>query len=82
MIQYFDSQHAVSTNDLALIDLGAHGCLCGDDMLVLEGSESFMDVSGLGGHCKNQLRIVTAQTLISTHKGYSIAGFPSDNIPW
>jgi hypothetical protein len=44
-------------------------------MLVLEGSERFVDVSGLGGHCENQLRIVTVQTLISTHKGDVIAVF-------
>jgi uncharacterized Zn-binding protein involved in type VI secretion len=57
IIQYFVSQHTVSTNDLALIDRGANGCLCGDDMLVLEVSEGFDDVSGLGVHCENQLRI-------------------------
>jgi hypothetical protein len=44
-------------------------------MLVLEGSERFVDVSGLGGHRENQLRIVTAQKLISTHKGHDIAVF-------
>jgi hypothetical protein len=44
-------------------------------MLVLKGSERFVDLSGLDGHCKNQLRIVTAQTLISTHKGDVIAVF-------
>jgi hypothetical protein len=36
----------------------------GDDMLALEGSERFVDVSRLGGHRANQLRIVTAQALI------------------
>ena len=44
-------------------------------MLVLEGSERFVDVSGLGGHRENQLCIVTTQTLITTHKGDVIAVF-------
>jgi hypothetical protein len=44
--------------------------ICGDDMCVREGSESFVDVSGLAGlsgHKVTQLRIVTAQALVSTH---------------
>ena len=41
-------------------------------MLVLEGIELFVDVSGLAGHKANQLRIVTTQTLITTHKGDAI----------
>jgi hypothetical protein len=44
-------------------------------MLILKGSERFADVSGPGGHRENQLRIVTAQTLISTHTGDVIAVF-------
>jgi hypothetical protein len=42
-------------------------------MLFLKGSELFVNVSGLGGHCENQLRIVKAQALIETHKGNVIA---------
>jgi hypothetical protein len=57
------------------LEWGAKGRLCGDDMIVLEGSECFVDISGLGGHCENQLRIVTDQTLISTQKGDVIAFF-------
>jgi hypothetical protein len=60
---------------MALVDRGANGIVCGDDMRVLEGSKRFVDVSGLGGHCENQLRIVTAQALIETHKGNVIAVF-------
>jgi hypothetical protein len=54
---------------MALIDRGSNGCVCGDDMRVLEGSALFVDVSGLGGHRKNELCIVTAQALIEMHKG-------------
>jgi hypothetical protein len=60
---------------MALIDRGANGCVCGDDLRVLEGSEPFVDVSGLGGHRENQLCIVTAQALIETHMGNVIAVF-------
>jgi hypothetical protein len=62
--------------DHALIDRGANGGICGDDMLlVLEGSERFVDVCGLAGHTVSQLRIVTAQALVNTHKGDAIATF-------
>jgi hypothetical protein len=60
---------------MALIYRGANGCVCGDDMLVLEGSERYVNFSGLGGHRENILWIVTAQALISTHKGAVIAVF-------
>jgi hypothetical protein len=75
LIQYCVGQHECVSSDMALIDRGANGCVCSDDMLVLEGSEPFVDVSGLGGHRKNQLRIVSAQGLIVTHKGNVIAVF-------
>jgi hypothetical protein len=58
---------------MALIDRGANGCVCGDDMRILEGSKRYVDVRGLGGHRENQLRIVTAQALIENHKGDVIA---------
>jgi hypothetical protein len=44
-------------------------------MLVLEGSERRVDVSGLGGHHENPLCIVTAQTRNFTHKRDVIAVF-------
>jgi hypothetical protein len=44
-------------------------------MIVLEGSERFIDVSGLGGHREIQLRMVTEQAHIDTHKGSAIAIF-------
>ena len=44
-------------------------------MLVLEGSERFVYVVGLAGHKVSQLRIVTSQALISSHKGDVIATF-------
>jgi hypothetical protein len=57
------------------MDQGANGCVCGDDMRVLEGSERYVDVGGLGGHQENQLHIVTAQALTETHKGEVSAVF-------
>jgi len=74
-IPYRVSQHDVSVMEKALVDRGANGGICGDDMLVLEGSERFVDVFGLAGHKVSQLRIVTAQALITTHKGQVIATF-------
>jgi hypothetical protein len=60
---------------MALIDCGANGCVCGDDILVLEGSECFVDVSGLSSYSENLLRIVTVHAFIETHKGNLIAVF-------
>jgi hypothetical protein len=64
VIQYCVGQHEATAPDMALIDRGANGCVCGDDMRVLEGSERFVDISGLGGHCENKLCIVAAQALV------------------
>jgi hypothetical protein len=75
MIWYCIGQHKCVSNTMALIDGGANGCVCGDDMLVLEASERFVDASGLYGQCENQLRIVTAQDPIETHNGNIIAVF-------
>jgi hypothetical protein len=61
--------------DQALINLGAKGGICGEDMRVLEGIERFVDVFGLAGHKVSQLLIVTAQALVSNHKGDAIATF-------
>jgi hypothetical protein len=58
MIPYFVSQHDVNFIDQALVDCGANGGICGNDMLVLECSERFVDIYGLAGH-KGQLQIVT-----------------------
>ncbi|MFA9289401.1 MAG: reverse transcriptase domain-containing protein, partial [Weeksellaceae bacterium] len=74
-VNYRVGQHDVAVMEKALVDRGANGGICGDDMLVLEGSERFVDVSGLAGHTVTQLRIVTAQAFISTHKGDAIATF-------
>jgi hypothetical protein len=64
MIQYCIGQQNGASNTMPLIDRGANGCVCVDDMLVLEGSECFVYVSGLDGYCDTQLRIVAAQALI------------------
>jgi hypothetical protein len=58
-----------------LVDWGANGGICGSDMKALEGSERFLDVVGVGGHKVNELRIVTSQALVTTHKGDEIATF-------
>jgi hypothetical protein len=44
-------------------------------IFVVEGSERFVDISGLAGHKVNQLRLVTAQALVTTHKENAIAAF-------
>ena len=75
LFHYHVGQHSVVQADKALVDRGANGGIVGDDMIVLEGNERFVDVSGLDGHKVSQLRIVTAQTLIQTHKGDAIATF-------
>jgi hypothetical protein len=64
-----------STIGLALVDHDANGGVCGDGMLVVEGSKRFVDVSDLAEHKVNQLRIVAAQALVTTYKGYLIASF-------
>jgi hypothetical protein len=74
-IPYRISQHDVPTMEKALIDRGANGGICGDDMLVLEGSDRFVDVFGLAGHKVSQLRIVTSQAVVTTHRGAVIATF-------
>jgi hypothetical protein len=67
-ISYCVGQHDVAVMENALVYCGANGGICGNDMLVLEGSERFVDVFGLARHKVSQLHIVTAQTLITTHK--------------
>jgi hypothetical protein len=75
MLHYNVSEHSISGIDKALVDRGANGSICGDDMLVLEGSERFVSVSGLAGYKVDQLRLVTARALIQTHKGPAVATF-------
>jgi hypothetical protein len=47
MVHYRVGQHEYNTLDKALIDRGANGGICDEEMLVVEGSERFVDVSGL-----------------------------------
>jgi hypothetical protein len=54
-IPYHVSQHDVPVMEQALIDRGANGGICQDNMLVLEGSERFVDVFRLAGHKISQL---------------------------
>jgi hypothetical protein len=61
-------QYDVAGMEYPLVDCGANGGVCGDDMLVVEGSECFVDFSGLVGYKVNQLCVVVAQALVTTHK--------------
>jgi major membrane immunogen (membrane-anchored lipoprotein) len=72
---YRGGQHDVADMERALVDHGANGEICGNDMLVLEGSQRVVDVVGLAEHKGNQLQIFTAQALVTTHKGDTIAIF-------
>jgi hypothetical protein len=75
MFHYAACQHNVASMEKAFMDRSANGGICGDDVRVLEDSERFVGVSGLAGHKVSQLCIVTAQVLVSTHKGDAILTF-------
>jgi hypothetical protein len=53
--------------NMILLAWNTNGGVCGNDMLVVEGSDRFVDVSCLAGNKVNQIRIVTAQALVTTH---------------
>jgi hypothetical protein len=74
-VHYQVGQHDVAEMEYALVDNGANGGICGNDMKILEGSERFVDVVGLAGHKVSQLCFVAAQALVTTHKGDVIATF-------
>jgi hypothetical protein len=69
-IPYFASQHDVLVMKKALFGRGANGGICGDNMVVLEGSKRFFDVFGVARHKVSQLRILTAQALTATQRKY------------
>jgi hypothetical protein len=50
MVYYRVGMHECTTMYKALVDRGANGGICGEYMPVVEGSERFVDVSGLAGH--------------------------------
>jgi hypothetical protein len=75
IVHYWITRHNIAAMEHALIDHSANGGICGNNMMVLEGSERFVDVSGLAGHKVSQLCIVTAQPLVTTHKGDAITTF-------
>jgi hypothetical protein len=78
-IKYWISQHNVAGMEYAPVDRGG---VCGDDMLVVEGSKCIVDVSGLAGYKVNQLQFVTAQAFVTTHKGRHNCYLSSDGIDW
>jgi hypothetical protein len=61
--------------EISLLDRGAIVGIVGEAMLVLEGSEQYVDICGLAAHKVNQLRIVTAHALISTSQGDASATY-------
>jgi hypothetical protein len=65
--RYHGCKHAFKSKEIALIYHDANGCFCGDNMVVLDGSERFVDISGLAGHRENLRRIITAKALIETN---------------
>ena len=75
IVNYNVGKHKSIMGEKALVDRGANGCVIGTDMMVVEGSERFVDVSGLAGHQESQLRIVTGMALLHTHKGDAIGVF-------
>jgi hypothetical protein len=75
VVPYCIEQHNVTTMNKAHSSRGANGGICGAYLLVLERSDGFVDVSGLAGHKVIQLHIVTAQALITNHKGHALALF-------
>jgi hypothetical protein len=81
MLHYSVGQHDVASMEKALVDRGVNGGICGDDMRVLEGSERFIDVSGLDGNKVSQLRIVTTHALVSTNKGDDMETFHQMELP-
>ena len=75
LFHYRVGQHNIVHANKALVDRGANGGIVGEDMVIVDGSQRHVDVSGLDGHKVSQLHIVTAQALIQTHKGNAIATF-------
>jgi hypothetical protein len=77
---YFQGQNCLAhmaciPNCVRQYDVGVMEKALGDDMTVIERSESIVDVFWLAGHKVSQLQIVTAQSLMSTHKSDVIATF-------
>jgi hypothetical protein len=50
MLHYSVDQHDVASMEKALVDCGANGGICGEDMRVLEGEKRVFDVSGIARH--------------------------------
>jgi hypothetical protein len=73
-------QHDVGDMEYALVDRGANGDICGTDMLVIEGSERFVDVIGLAGHKVSQLRIVTGTCICP--QGGCYCHIPPNGFAW
>ena len=73
--QYHIGNHDVVAMEHALVDRGANGGLCGNDMLVVNGSERFVSITGIDGHQLDNLCVVTAQAVVPSHKGDVIAVF-------
>jgi hypothetical protein len=57
---YQIGQHDVADMEYTLVDHGMDGGICSIDMLVLEGSEHFIDLIGLAWYKVSQLQIAMA----------------------
>ena len=64
-ICYSVSNHEASKRG-SLVDRGANGGLAGDDVRIVQTSERAVDVSGIDGHCVNNLPIVTAGGVVTS----------------
>jgi hypothetical protein len=78
-INYWIGQHDVAGMEYALIDRGANGGVCGEDMLVVEGSERFVDVSCLAGHT---VTYCNCSSIGDYTQRQCYCYFPSDGVAW
>ena len=60
----------------ALVDRGATGGIAGWDMSMVNGSEQFIDLTGLQEHIVRQLRLVHAAFVCESHLGPTICHVP------
>ena len=67
-ITYHVSNHEASKRG-SLVDRGANGGLAGDDVRIVQSSGRVVDVSGIDGHCVNNLPIVTAGGVVQSQRG-------------
>ena len=67
-IRYNVSNHEASKQG-SLVDQGANGGLAGDDVWIVLTSKRAVYVSGIDGHCVNNLPILTAGGVVTSQRG-------------